>query len=768
MQDWPLSLRLIAVGTLPVGLLGGVLLVLYANGAMSALAVVVATLSAVALGLGLGLWTAGGIRTPLRELADAFSTWEAGERTTDLRTEVGGELGELQRRFRHAARRIRAQLERAERAERTASERLRQRLEEVDRRDQSLELQRSRLEAAGLARSRWLADMSHELRTPLNAISGFSDLLAGYDVDAAHRSYVENIRRAASELLLMIGEILDYAKIEAGEVEVQRRPFDFYEEMEGVVTLMGRLAHARGLDFLTFLDPRIPDRVVSDPQRIRQAVINLLSNAVKFTENGYVALEVRMEEDPRPVLEFRVIDTGVGIEPEAAERLFQPFAQGVGGLHAQAAGTGLGLSITKVFVERLGGEIGCAGQPGEGSTFWIRVPVSLDEGAQPYHRREPLTARRFLVFDRNPTRAAYTRALLEGWGLGVDHAAGLEAFRSRYLQGEYDAILYFLNRSDVDTDLQVSIGDLSRAAVPKYFFHAAEHHGAIEARSGFHHLSALISPRRLHRLLGEARRPPQGEGSPATGAAERAVTGLNGLRVLIADDNEINRHLLGVYVSRNDGEALFAPDGLAALDQADAHRPDLALLDLDMPRLSGSEAAGELRRRFPEMRLVAVTAETRAERLAGLREQGFDAVLIKPVTERRLLDTVAALCPPGSGEPARGGDSAPVVDVDKAVRLTGGKRELAEELFGMLLADLRAKREQLVFRNDEDRERLRGLAHRIQGGARYCAAVRVQRAAQRLEYVAEAGGGEGEIEAALQRLRDRIDELLQAENPYRA
>jgi two-component system sensor histidine kinase BarA len=770
MQNWPLSWRLFAVGTLPVGLLGGVLLGLYLGEETSVAAVAVATVSALGLGGGLGLWVAGGLRRAVQGLIASCSAWARGDRPARAAGASGGELGELERAIDRMAEALHAGIGRAERSERIAAERLRQRIEELDRKDQALELEKSRLEAAGLARSRWLADMSHELRTPLNAISGFSDLLAGYEVDAAHRGYVENIRRAASELLLMIGEILDYAKIEAGEIEVRRRPFDFYEEMEGVVTLMGRLAHARGLDFLTFLDPRIPDRVTSDPQRLRQAVINLLSNAVKFTERGHVALEVRLCEASGPALEFRVIDTGVGIEPDAAGRLFQPFAQGIGGLHAQAAGTGLGLSITKYFVERLGGEIGCRGAPGEGSTFWFRVPLEIAEGDAPYHRREPLGALRVLVFDRNPVRAGYTRELLRGWGLDVDHAEDLEAFRSRYLDGGHDAILYFLNRSDVDTDLQVSIGDLARVEAPKYFFHAAEHHGSIEPRSGFHHLSALISPRRLHRLLAEAEAPRAvGDTSTTQAGPALAAEGLHGLRVLIADDNEINRHLLGVYVSRNDGEALFAADGLAALDEAEAQRPDAALLDLNMPRMSGIETARELRRRLPGTRLVAVTAETRASRLAGLREEGFDAVLIKPVTERRLLETLTALCPPQGREAGRAGEAeGPLVDTEKAVRLTGGKRELAEELFGMLLADLRAKREQLVFRNEQDRERLRGLAHRIQGGARYCAAGRVQRAAQRLEYVTESGRSESEIEAALNRLRDSIDELLRAENPYQA
>ncbi len=762
-------MRLAVLGALPVGLLGGVLAVFYANGAMTPLALLAATVSAVLLGVGLGLWMACGIRKSLRTLDLAFSAWERGARRPELPVQGGGEFAELQAHFQRLSERMGAELERAERAERTASTRLRRRIEELDRKDQALELEKSRLEAAGLARSRWLADMSHELRTPLNAITGFADLLAAYDVDPAHRDYVENIRRAASELLLMIGEILDYAKIEAGELEVRNRSFDFYGEMEGVVTLMGRLAHAKGLDFLAFLDPRIPDRLVSDPQRLRQAVLNLLSNAVKFTETGHVALEVHLRDDSEPALEFRVIDTGIGIEPDAAQRLFQPFRQGSGALEAGVSGTGLGLSITKYFVERLGGQVGCSGKPGAGSTFWFRVPVALDREARPYHQREPLQALRVLVYDRNLQRAGYTRALLDAWGVEAEHAAELQSFRDRYLGGEHDAILYFLNRSDVDTDLQVSIGDLSRTRARKYFLHAAEHHGAIHAKSGFHHLSALISPRRLHRLLSEAEAPARDAASSERTAEEAPLQGLRGIRVLIADDNEINRHLLGVYVSRNDGEAFFAEDGLEALEQARAHDPQVVLLDLNMPRLSGPEALEELRRESPERHIVAVTAEARPERLAGLREQGFDAVLTKPVSERRLLETVAALRgarPVAAGPSA--GEAVPLVDTSKAVRLTGGKEDLARELYGMLLADLKAKREQLAFAGDEDRERLRALAHRIQGGARYCAAERVQRAAQRLEYVTGAGRTAAEIEAAVNRLHGAIDELLRAGDPYEA
>ncbi len=766
MRAWPLFWRLLVVGVLPVVLVGGLLLGFHLGAGLGVGRVVLALITSAALGVGLGFWVARGIRAPLTELTAALRAWAQGDRGARVTSSDGGELGTLAGAFNGMAEALRTELQRADRVERTASARLRQRIEELDRKDQALELEKSRLEAAGLARSRWLADISHELRTPLNAITGFSDLLAGYDAGPAHREYVENIRRAASELLLLIGEILDYAKIEAGEVEVRNRPFDFYEEMEGVVTLMGRLAHARGLEFLTYLDPRIPDRLVGDSQRIRQAAINLLSNAVKFTDEGHVALEVHLQEGANPQLEFRVIDTGVGIDPSEAERLFQPFAQGGGGLHA--AGTGLGLSITKYFVERLGGEAGCSGKPGEGSTFWFRVPVAMGEEATPYHRREPLQPLRVLCYDRNGHRARYTGALLRAWGVSVEHAAELGDFRSRYAQGGHDAILYFLNRSDVDTDLQVSIGDLSQVPAPKYFFHAAEHHDAIQAKSGFHHLSTLVSPRRLHRLLTQAgRRSATGDvGGTATAGEEAQERGLGGLRVLIADDNELNRHLLGVYVSRNDGEALFAEDGLAALEVARAQPPDVALLDLNMPRLSGPEALVELRREFPDLRIVAVTAETHRQRLSGLRDQGFDAVLIKPVSERRLLGTLAALRPAAPRARIEEGVEVPVLDTAKAIRLTGGKPELAQELYRMLLADLKAKREQLAFRAGPDREQLRALAHRIQGGARYCAAERVQRAARRLERAAEPGGSEAEIESALSQLQGTIDELLRAPDPY--
>ncbi|MEA3412351.1 MAG: ATP-binding protein [Pseudomonadota bacterium] len=718
-------------------------------------------------------------RAVSRPLGRVLATLEPeGGQSTDRHLKTG-EIAALERGIDDMSQRIDASREKQSRAVGMATARLQRRIDEIDRRNEELVIARIQSDQASLSKSRLLANMSHELRTPMNAIIGFADLLGDYRIDDAHTEYVATIRRSASELLVLINEVLDYSRIESGELQVSETRFNIYELIEGIVSLLKKTAQEKRLDLLVYIDPAIPLEIRSDPQRIRQALINLFGNAIKFTREGHVALELQSRHDGGAhtggTLEFRIIDTGCGIEEGDIDKVFKPFQQVDDSLTRQHGGTGLGLSISRHFIEKLGGEIGFDSTPGAGSTFWFTVPFDAQAG-RGYTGSFPLRGKRALIFDRNPTRADYTQRLLKAWGLEVRRTESVEAFLTEYASPDTAFILYYMIRSDVDTDLQISFSRLADAPAATFFLHDVTYRRDLSSSSGFTHINNLISPHRLHAMLVErstGTAPAEDRSTGETGEAAREED-LNGARVLVADDNEINRRLLEVYISRNNGQVIQAVDGRDAVERASAEAPDVVIMDVHMPNLDGISAMRVIRETSPGIPAIALTADAVPDRMQQCLRSGFDRCLTKPVPEQELIATTLRLLKgKTSGRPARASgateiradEAVPVLDSEKAVRLAGGNRDLARELFGMLKIDLKSR---LPMLNDEnpDTVALGEMAHKVRGGAKYCAAEVLQTRAGELEAAVDRGESGPALESRISGLRESIEVLLRLDDPY--
>jgi len=314
----------------------------------------------------------------------------------------------------------------------------------------------NRAEAAAAAKGAFLANMSHELRTPLTSIIGFSRLMGERDdLPDETKHYSRRMLEASEALLSIINDVLDFSKIEVGQVSLERRSLSVRELIDGAVGLVALQAGAKGLTIRTRVDPKAPDHVLGDVARLRQVLLNFLSNAVKFTDEGSVtvsAIHRRTKAGPR--LRVRVTDTGRGVEPEDIDRLFQRFSQADASINRTHGGTGLGLAISKGIVELMGGKIGVRSRPGAGSTFWFDIPAEPagDVLVADVKSEAPATSLdlRILVVDDTAVNRELVRLMLTPLGLTVDEAPGGEEGVQAAMARPFDLILMDVRMPRVD------------------------------------------------------------------------------------------------------------------------------------------------------------------------------------------------------------------------------------------------------------------------------------------------------------------------------
>lgn len=527
----------------------------------------------------------------------------------------------------------------AQTKEAIAREALEEKVAELDVKNRDLDEAKAQAEHVAQIKADFLANMSHEIRTPLNAVVGMTDILTHCKLEGEARECADIIHASGETLVQLVNDILDFSKIESGKLHIEEHDFDLIECVEGTLDLLCLNAAEKGIELTCEIQPGVPPVVCGDFVRLRQVLLNLLSNALKFTEAGEVDVVVESDavEGGHELL-FSVKDTGIGIDENQVERIFESFTQADSSTTRRFGGTGLGLTISRNLAKLMGGRMWVESTVGQGSVFRFTIRVGNAGKHQPVVRKPlplPLDCTDVLVVDDNDTNRRIICAQLTRWGLAPrPFSSPREALKSIADGDAYALMVCDVQMPDMDGIMLVSEIRKHRSAreLPILILtsRGADIPGDVDV------FASLNKPVKVELLYNAIASVLRGEMLPsAAPGAQMCSLDAQGLKILVVEDNRLNQEVMKRLLEKLGVVPDFAGDGQVGVEMDEATEYDIVFMDVQMPVMDGYEATRRLVKRHGNDRtkpwIIGMSAHAMEEHREIALSVGMNDYIAKPV-----------------------------------------------------------------------------------------------------------------------------------------
>jgi len=668
---------------------------------------------------------------------------------------------------------------------------LRESLEQFEIQNVELDIAKRKAQEANKVKSEFLANMSHELRTPLNGVIGFTRQVLKTPLTVTQRDYLQTIERSSANLLAIINDILDFSKLDAGKMVIEKIPFSMREAVEETLTLLAPTSHKKNIELSLRVNPQLPDAFIGDAMRIKQVLINLTSNAMKFTHKGAVDIDVDSEriENNIAIIKITIKDTGIGMNKEQQQTIFDAFGQADKSVTRLYGGTGLGLVISQRLVNEMNGNMGFSSEQAEGSTFWFTFrcevnPISIDN----VFDNHELSGKSVLYLEPHTHSRIATSEILADWDLDVHAVQNLDQIYDLLTKkSHFD---FALISHDITPTALVDLKELITALSQKVTqinlainSNSPNLQEALIASGASSCLSKPITPEKInkvllprHHLLDTIRTTTQENRIP--------------VKFLAVDDNEANLKLINELLLEQVNEVTTVVNGQEAVDICKHEKFAMIFMDIQMPIMDGISALKSIKAMtFNESTpIIAVTAHALKEEKDKLLKLGFDSYMTKPIDEAMLRHAIYEYCDltqplhlktikdKSTGKTHINEISHEtkadanvevetrnnkIIDWPLALKRAGNKEELAKEMLKGLVQSLPETKINISEAlTSQDVEQLKVLIHKLNGACCYSGVPSLGRVTHQIETDLKSGVTIDDLEPEFFEFFEHIDNVL--------